>query len=79
MIEWLSEFWNTSFSWATTKPLFARVALAVGLALAGIYLFCWILGMLFLFYLRRCEKREEKTGRDNSNRGGRPQDRGGRA
>ena len=50
MINWITDLWNHQFSWMTTKPLFAKVAMLVVVVLAFLALLTWIVGMLLLAY-----------------------------
>ena len=49
-MKWISDLWNHDFSWMTTKPLFAKVAMIIVLVLALLAFLSWIVGMLLFAY-----------------------------
>ena len=58
MIERILNLWKGFYAWGSGQPLFLQVALGLGLVLVGIYVLGWTLGILFMIYLRRSEKKQ---------------------
>jgi hypothetical protein len=57
------EFLKFLYSWVSTQPVYIQVAIGVLLLLLGLYVFCWIGGMIFLRVLMGAEKKnKEKDG-----------------
>lgn len=50
--------WKGFYAWGSSQPLFIQVALGLGMVLVGIYALGWTLGILFMIYLRRTEKKQ---------------------
>ena len=49
-MKWITDLWSHDFSWMTTKPLFAKVAMIIVLVLALLAFLSWIVGMLLFAY-----------------------------
>ena len=54
------EFLKFLYEWASGLPVFVQVALGIGIALVGIYLFAWCLGIIFMTYLRKTESHDHR-------------------
>jgi len=58
--EAMIDFWKFLYEWASSQPVFIQVALGIGIVLVGIYLTGWCLGILFMTYLRKTEKKNKR-------------------
>ena len=54
------DFCKFLYDWASGLPVFVQVALGIGIALVGVYLFAWCLGILFMTYLRKTESKDRR-------------------
>jgi hypothetical protein len=54
------DFWKFLYEWASSQPVLIQVALVIAIVLVGIYLTAWCLSILFMIYLRKTEKKDQR-------------------